>query len=229
MTVEAKTLPLGGLSDAEKDDLIERLWRDLQSERARADALADRLAQAPGRTPGEEDLLKRLQEAGHRRADSPPKPAEPGLPANLRFLRSKGLLLAVGVLALAFALDFALGRYQARRLDQKRLADLELQHTAYEGMFTEVETVTYEPDGKSYRVRLKLTNISGGKPIYVMLSPVRVFEQSGFIWQEVPTKDPARRVDAGDQAHGHIHARNDLQSQRERLDRAYPGLHAHPL
>ena len=36
---------------------------------------------------------------------------------------------------------------------------------------SEVETVAYQPDQKSYRVRMKLANIDGARPLYVMLGP----------------------------------------------------------
>jgi hypothetical protein len=94
------------------------------------------------------------------------------------------------LIALVFALDFAIGRYQQYRLDQKRLAELRLQHAAYEGMFVELVNVAYEPDQKSYRLIMKITNVEPGRPLYVMQSPVRVFEQTGLSWKEVPSRDP---------------------------------------
>jgi len=189
MSADAEFLPLDGLSEADKDALIARLWHDLQSERARAEALAARLADAP-RGASEPDRLRRLQQAGARAAEAAPDGFRPRLGRGFRFVRSRGLTIAACVLALAFGLDFVIGRYQSYRLDQKRLADLEFQHAAFEGMFVEVESVACEPDQKFYRVRLKLTNIAGGRPLFVMLSPVRVFEQTGLAWQEVPSKDP---------------------------------------
>jgi hypothetical protein len=56
---------LGKLSDADKDALIERLWRDLQDERARSKELERRLAlrnDNPARDNGR--LLKKLQQDG---------------------------------------------------------------------------------------------------------------------------------------------------------------------
>ena len=34
------------------------------------------------------------------------------------------------------------------------------------------------------------TNVEPGRPLYVMQSPVRVFEQIGLSWKEVPSRDP---------------------------------------
>jgi hypothetical protein len=39
-----------------------------------------------------------------------------------------------------------------------------------------------------------MTNVEPGRPIYVMQSPVRVFEQSGLAWKEVPTRAPNGEV-----------------------------------
>jgi hypothetical protein len=109
----------------------------------------------------------------------------------LGLLRSKLVLGAVLLIVLAFAADYAVGRYQQYRVNQKRLAALQLQHAAYQGLFVEVVNVAYEPDQKSYRLTMKMTNVEPGRPIYVMKSPVRVFEQSGLSWKEVPSGAPA--------------------------------------
>ena len=102
-------------------------------------------------------------------------------------VRSRTLVIAAGVVAVAFALDFAVGKYQQYRLEQKRLAEVRLRHAAYQGMFVEVANVAYEADRKSYRLTMRFTNT--GQPIYVMQSPVRVFEQSGLSWVEIPSRD----------------------------------------
>ena len=39
-------------------------------------------------------------------------------------------------------------------------------------------------------VTMKMTNVEPGRPIYVMQGPVRVFEQSGLAWKEVPSRAP---------------------------------------
>ena len=189
------------LSDADKDALIVRLWRDLQDERTRSQELERSLAlhngdpaqdgaaqDGTGASPLLEKLRQeKLREAGagalgHRRIG-----ASPLLGLGRGFLRARVLLAGCAIVALVFALDFAVGRYQQYRADHKRLADLKLQHAAYEGMFLEVVNVAYEPDQKSYRLTMKITNVEPGRPLYVMQSPVRVFEQSGLAWKEVPS------------------------------------------
>ena len=37
---------------------------------------------------------------------------------------------------------------------------------------------------------MKMTNVDPSQPIYVMQGPVRVFEQSGLAWKEVPSRAP---------------------------------------
>jgi hypothetical protein len=181
------------LSDADKDALIARLWRDLQDERARSKELERQLASrvdGPAQDSGQ--LLKKLQQAGTRK--QPPRQAPAGLGLSLGraldFVSARLLIATAVLIALVFALDFAVGRYQQYRLGQKRLAELRLQHAAYEGMFVEVIKVAYEPDQKSYRLTMKVTNVEPGRPLFVMQSPVRVFEQIGLSWKEVPSRDP---------------------------------------
>jgi hypothetical protein len=192
MTEAPDDLPLEGLSEAEKDTLIARLWRDFQAERARSAALASRLGEsASGPVRNSETLSSRLSGEVTGCDQAWDKDATRlGLARSFAFLQSKTLLFALLALGVGFMLDAAVGRYQTDRLDQKRFARLELQHAAFEGLFVEVETVTYEPDGKSFRLRMKFTRIEKGRPLFVMLSPIRVFEQAGLEWKEVPSRDP---------------------------------------
>jgi hypothetical protein len=37
---------------------------------------------------------------------------------------------------------------------------------------------------------MSMRNINPTAPLYVMLNPVRVFEQSGLLWKEVPSRAP---------------------------------------
>jgi hypothetical protein len=183
------------LSGSDKDALIARLWRDLQEERTRARELQRQVAQAIG-DPVQghrktSPLLTRLQQAavGKRAPRQQETSWRPRLGSRFAFLRSNKLIAAAAIVTVAFALDFAVGRYQQYRLEQKRLADLRLQHAAFEGMYVEVVKVAYEPDDKSYRLTMKFTNDESSHPLYVMQSPVRVFEQVGLSWKEVPSRD----------------------------------------
>jgi hypothetical protein len=74
---------------------------------------------------------------------------------------------------------------------QQRLAALKLEHVAYQGLYVELVKVAYEDDQKSYRVTMKMSNIDPSQSIYVMQGPVRVFEQSGLAWKEVPSRAPS--------------------------------------
>jgi len=175
----------GKLSATEKDDLIARLWRDLQAERVRSTELERRLAQDDNsRETG--PLLARLQQAAPGQRIPRPLRA-PGSNRRFAFAQSRTLVIAAALVMVAFALDFAVGKYQQYRLGQKRLAEVRLRHAAFEGMFAEVVNVVYEADRKSYRLTMRFTN--AGRPLYVMQSPVRVFEQSGLSWVEIPSRD----------------------------------------
>jgi hypothetical protein len=184
------------LSDADKDALIAGLWRDLQEERARSKEQERRLTARKDGPSGEDGLLlKKLRQTSAGAGPSRKSAAPRGLSLSraLDFVNARVLIVIAALIALAFALDFAVGRYQQYRLDQKRLAELRLQHAAYEGMFVEVINVAYEPDQKSFRLTMKITKVEPGRPLYVMQSSVRVFEQSGLSWKEVPSRDPDGR------------------------------------
>jgi hypothetical protein len=192
-TIERQALPLERLSDADKDALITRLWRDLQEERARSNELERRLAPRTGESAqaGSPLIDPRQQTSadndGRRRS---PANLRSSLGRGLSVVPAKVLVAGAALVALLFVLDFAVDRYQHYRLDQRRLADLRLQHAAYEGMFIELANVTYEPDRKSYRLTMKINNVEPGRPLYVLQSPVRVFEQAGLSWREVPSWGP---------------------------------------
>jgi hypothetical protein len=131
------------LSAADKDALIARLWRDLQDERLRSKELERQLALRRDSAQDSGQLLKKLQQGSGGKRDPRQKPAGLGLSVSraLDFVSARVLIIIAVVIALAFALDFAIGRYQQHRVDQKRLAELRLQHAAYEGMFVEVVKV----------------------------------------------------------------------------------------
>jgi len=202
--VESQASLLETLSNADKDALIARLWRDLQAERARSRELERRLAPGDGEPAADLHEVSPLRQRLQQGAAGKRVPRQ--LPASLRFgpllgsarsfafLRSRTLIAAAAIVAVAFAVDFAVGRYQQLRLEQKRTAQLRLRHAAFQGMFLEVVDVAYEPDQKSYRLTMKFTNNERGRPLYVMRSPVRVFEQLGLAWKEVPSQNPNREA-----------------------------------
>jgi len=190
-------LNLEGLSPAEKDDLIGNLWDDLRSERARAAALEERLARLEGGGDGGDGsasrLLTQLQQRGTKKLGQTPAGVTVRLGRGLGFMRSGLVIGALALAALAFTTDQGIGWYQNNRLEQKRLAALKLQHAAFAGLFVDLVKVAYEPDQKSYRLTMSMTNLEPEQPLYVMLSPVRVFEQSGLVWKEVPARAPSGR------------------------------------
>jgi hypothetical protein len=111
-------------------------------------------------------------------------------------LRSSVVIGALLIGTTVLALDQAIGRYQSGRLEQQRLESLKLQHAAFAGLSVDLAKIAYEPDGKSYRLTMTMTNLDPAQAIYVMVSPMRVFAQSGLTWKEVPARaaDPARVV-----------------------------------
>jgi hypothetical protein len=183
------------LSDAGKDALIAHLWHDLQAEQSRSRSLEARLLELE--TGGVATTVGASAPAAPRRARLPETPSREDIPhlqigrgRGLDFLRSRIVLGAAVFFVLAFALDYAIGRFQQYRLDQKRAAVLNLQHAAYEGLYLELVSIAAEPDGKSFRLTMKMTNVEPGSSIYVMQTPVRVFLQSGLAWKEIPARAP---------------------------------------
>jgi hypothetical protein len=142
---------------------------------------------APTRSIGSTGKLDRCRE----RAQAPsPRGASAARneKARIGFLRSGVLIGALVFGGLVFAADQGIAWYQGSRLEQKRLSGLELQHAAFSGLSVDLVKVAYEPDQKSYRLTMAMRNLDPTHPIYVMMSPVRVFAQSGLVWKEVPAR-----------------------------------------
>ena len=181
---------IANLSESDKDELVLRLWRDLQNERAHVKALEQRLAQLDGAGPAASPLLRKLQAAsvGGNRGTTSAAAGGRRLGSWRNVFGSTFLFVVAGAGAIAFAADYAIGKYHSYRMDQSRLAALQLQQAAYEGLFVELVKVDYEPDEKSYRVTMRMTNSEPDRPVFVMQTPWRVFEQSGLSWKEVPAR-----------------------------------------
>jgi len=194
MSGKSQPLDLDSLSAADKDRLILALWADLRDERAKARALEARLMELGGTAPETAvkggDLLEELRQRGTRKGGGVVKGIKVRLGRGLGLLRSRAVIGFLVVLALAFLLDFGIGWYQQRQLEEAQSAELRLQKAAFNDLFVELKNIAYEPDGRSYRLTLMLQNLDTEQPIYVMLSPIRVFEQSGLVWHEVPARAP---------------------------------------
>ncbi len=201
MTIAQRLPGLDELSESSKDRLIHQLWDDLRAERARSAALEQRLEQisppiedgATATTAAPQGLFAELQRHGTDKRRSPTATSEvtAKLGRNLGFLRSRVVIGAILLGGLVLALDQGVGWYQRHQLAQKRAADLRLAHAAYAGLFVELVNVTYEPDQKSYRLTMAMQNLQPKQPLYVMRAPVRVFEQAGLAWKEVPARAPS--------------------------------------
>ena len=179
---------LDAMSTAEKDTLIRALWREQAADRAELRRLRRRLGEAPPERPDASPLLARLRDADPRPRGEAPAAVEAGLGRGFRPWRSTLLMATVGVLCAGFAIDGAIGIWQARALQQERQARLLLEHEARSGLFIELKRIVAEPDGKSFRLVLALQNTDRAAPLYVMLNAVSVFVQTGMTWQEVPSR-----------------------------------------
>jgi hypothetical protein len=188
---------LGTLTGAQKDELIVNLWETLvaiegaddgsQAAGAAAPAEGSRGTAAPASAGELRERIRRTPPS--RRAQARPE-GSARFGRGFEFLESKVLLVLLVAIGLGFLADYGAGWYQRRLLNQREKAALELQNAAFAGLYVELVHVAYEPDGKSYRATLNMQNSNPDAPLYVMLVPARVFEQTGMIWREVPSTAP---------------------------------------
>ncbi len=192
---EAPTDP--GKPGPDKDALIADLRRQLGAAQSEIRVLRRRLGAAtPAETPpAQGGLLNELREAAPRKVEAP---ANVAVKLGRRFdlWRSPVLVGLVMLLLTGFAIDAGVGLYQARALREARQARLLLENTATRSLYVELKGISYEPDGKSYRMTLFLQNVSPAGPLYVMLNAVGVYVQAGMVWQQVPSR-PAEGVSWG--------------------------------
>lgn len=192
---EAPTDP--GAPGPNKDSLIADLRRQLGAAQSEIRLLRRRLgAAAPAETaPAQGGLLNELREAAPRKVEAP-APVAVKLGRRFDLWRSPVLVGLVMLLLTGFAVDAGVGLYQARALREARQARLLLENTATRSLYVELKGISYEPDGKSYRMTLFLQNVSPQGPLYVMLNAVAVYVQAGMVWQQVPSR-PAEGVSWG--------------------------------
>ena len=183
---------LATLSPAEKDALIRALWREQAADRAELRRLRQRpdptASTEPEQVGSESPLRERLRRADPRPRGALPIEAVAGPGSGWRPWRSTALLAAVGLLSAGFAIDGALGIWQARAQQQQRQARMLLEHDARTALYVELKRIVAEPDGKSFRLTLALQNTDPAVPLFVMLNAVGVFVQAGMTWQQVPSR-----------------------------------------
>ena len=189
---------LDELSPEQKDALIRDLRRQVAAGQSEVRLLKRRLGEAPvdrapqgqapqDREPSGSALLDKLRAAAPRPSTEPPPGLAVKLGRGLRPWRSPAVMGVVGVLCAAFAIDGAIGIWQARALQQQRQARLLLEHDATTSLYVELKTIVPQPDAKSYRMTIAMQNIDPAVPLYVMLNAVGVYVQSGMTWQQVPS------------------------------------------
>ena len=190
-----------GPTEPDKDALIADLRRQLGAAQSDVRVLRRRLGPAgaaearPADSSSERGLLEELRDAAPRKVDAPATVAvRPGRRFDL--WRSPVLVGLVMVLLTGFTIDAGVGMYQARALREARQARLLLENTAMRSLYVELKGISYEPDGRSYRMTLFLQNVSPAGPLYVMLNAVAVYVQAGMVWQQVPSR-PAEGVSWG--------------------------------
>lgn len=177
------------LPPEQKDALIRDLRRQVAMGQSEIRLLKRRLGIA--REEGERSerhLLDKLREAAPRPAVEPPAQVAVKLGRGLRFWQSPVVLGVAAVILAAFAIDGAIGIYQARTLLQQRQARLQLEHEALTSLYVELARIVQEPDGKSYHMTIAMKNVDPAAPLYVMLGAVGVYVQTGMTWQQVPSK-----------------------------------------
>ncbi len=181
----------------DKDALIADLRRQLGAAHSEIRVLRRRLGAATpvATNPAAGSLLEGLREAAPRKVDVSGSVAVK-LGRRFDLWRSPVLVGLVMLLLTGFAIDAGVGLYQARALREARQARLLLENTATRSLYVELKGISYEPDGKSYRMTLFLQNVSPAGPLYVMLNAVAVYVQAGMVWQQVPSR-PAEGVSWG--------------------------------
>lgn len=177
------------LSAEEKDALIRDLRRQLAAGQSELRILRRRLGMAEEAGTGSGSaLLERLRSADPRPATQPPAGVAIKLGRAFRFWDSSVVKGVAAVVLMAFAIDGAIGIWQARALESQRTARLLLEHEAQTSLYVELLRIVPLPDGKSYRMTIAMQNINPAVPLYVMLNAVGVYVQVGLAWQEVPSQ-----------------------------------------
>jgi hypothetical protein len=177
----APPLPdLATLTGEQKDELIVSLWHTVLA----LDGAPRQPADTAGGQPDVAELQAKIgATAASRRAWTPRRGGS---------VRGGLLPVVLLIVAIGFLGDFAIGRYLQRSLETRERAALELENAAFNGLDAELLRIAYEPEGAGYRATIVMHN-TYSTPLYIMLSPVRVFVQVGQTWQE----QPARAVASG--------------------------------
>lgn len=183
---------LGKLTGAQKDKLIVSLWETLVAIEGASEAsgLAKDLEPKQAKVaalPSIEGLRERMRRTSPSRRSQSRSDIKTRLGGSFAFLESKVLLVLFALIGFGFLTDYGVGWFQRRLLHQREQTALELRNAAFEGLYVELVRVAYEADGKSYRATLNMENSNPDFPLYVMLVPGRVFEQTGMTWREVPS------------------------------------------
>ena len=223
---------LGALSGAEKDQLITELWHAVHGPKS---WVADEIVGSHG-TPqdnGHADdrpLLQRIKRSiPEQRTAVDLSTISATLGKGLGAWPFRLFFIAMVLAACILCADYGIGWYLEYDLTRKRQAVLRLENAAFSNLSVELANLVYEPDPDSYRVTMALENLDPGTPIYVMLSPVRVFEQSGLVWKEVPAQAPSKMQAGVVKLTKRFVYETVFEPNLKEWDLANPRIHAHTL
>lgn len=100
-----------------------------------------------------------------------------------------GLLIGVASATSVILADQLAGRWQQKVVDDQRAERARLERMVLHYLRADLVDTAHTSDSR-YKVTLFLENVYPEYDMYVMLPQVRVFAQSGPMWQEVPTEEP---------------------------------------
>ncbi len=177
---------------SDKDALIADLRRQLAAAQSEARVLRRRLdaATVAERPPADTSRAGTARRAARRRAAQ-------GRCAGQRRGETRPPLRSLAVAGRGRAghgaADGLRGRCRRRHVPERALrearrARLLLENTAMRSLYVELKGITYDPDGKSYRIDAFPAERQPEGPLYVMLNAVAVYVQSGMAWQRVPSR-----------------------------------------
>jgi ABC-type lipoprotein export system ATPase subunit len=97
------------------------------------------------------------------------------------------LLAGTVIFAGILLADFAVEKYQEKRVRERGARVSALQHMALNSLRGDVQSITDLGDGR-YELTTYPQNVGADQPIYVMSPDMRAYVQVRTLWQEVPMK-----------------------------------------
>jgi ABC-type lipoprotein export system ATPase subunit len=167
-------------------DIADRADRVLtmRGGRAVASELTERVRRTQYKQEATEEAAERVREIFER---VPTSTDQVRLGEGIERLIGRFILWAVPMVALVWAINYAVADYQQKQIEATVEHRLALEDLAMKDLRAEVKDVTFGPDN-SYNVSIYLRNTTPDQVFYMMSPTVRGFVQVGSSWQEVPLK-----------------------------------------